>query len=1361
MNRGNGNGNVAGSRTRIAIALAVLVPVLAAGAAGGVAAESEDAGGACQLESSAECKGAQLTLKDLGEADLRGADLRAANLNGSWAHSASFAGADLRDADLRATTLVAANMRSASIDGANLADSNLEFAEVSDSQLEDAYLCRTRLPGGELSKRDCDRPGPQLAAPRNARISRAAADSAPAPAFSSGAASLGAKKAKKKRGATATAAQTKLKRAKKAVHVATIGPGSVVSDKGGLRCPGKCAAVYRKGSRVTLVASSEPFGRFTGWAGACEGSRNHCTLRVGHAKRVTANFAGSGSSSNPVTAAPPNDPSTSLINPLVCTFPPSQDTDGDGAPDCVEILGWDLAVTTPQQLSGSGNPVTRHVTSDPANPDTDGDGVNDGDEFRFNADPRKTDSDDDGLVDELELITLKSLPNHADTDGDSLPKGGGPRDPRLFDGNETTDLETSPRLADTDGDGLTDFTEVVDERTNPRIADLPVAALVAVPGLSNPRFDLDYTVQETSGTQKQSATSTQGTTSSEQSSGTSYSKTNMSQQAWTQGGSCTIGGPQVAGCTYSGSYTRTEGHATTRGSTTGQANTNSTTNAASQVIATSAQRQTTLAPYGCMQVPLRLTNSGPVAVSLGNLQVLALTPDRADSSSAQLLTTLLPINGQVDETNCPATAPDFGPVELPPGGSADVVFAQQVGSQELLDYMAEPTPINYELGAITMTGTNLDGSQVDFLGDIATKALDRTASVETTFPDGTIYNFEVATGTRFDANGNATGVTLGDALGPALSNLDPQYSPPTLTSGSKVSSLRNPETGEIVASGNGGDEGFWNLTGDGAGVGNPQANWQDVVLRPGNVVALEWIRDEDDDKLTDAFEAEVGTDPNNKDTDSDAATDAGNMHSSDYFEARVGWTVPFPRGNQPGYQSFPSPLACDADGDQSPDGPGTGNLQYGMCPTLTPNVTFGPESTRFTDPTLGDTNSDGILDGDEPLPAALQAIPIGGRMPELVREWGGEGEMGDAQPIGLAVDINQPVFDSNGQAAPQTSYVIARRPASHTDNIYAFEGNPRVGAPSRVLGDIDPPANFFPDPTVKAAATGIAVAPGSVGGPNANPPVAAGSPVVVNYYPKTMPNTGAQYSSAFTTFNSSTQDLAASGEQLSGAYPGPDCSNCFVAPVFGPGPETIGSGFLDVASQHSIVIGHGRNQDAAFNAGDIKAIPTRYFGAGDPDADLGARYGSKPPVPVAPTEGELTNPTGVAVDRANNKLYAADDIAPTGTTAGALTRFNLVSGAPEEFAYANDATLAGLRGLAVDPQGKYVYAASAQCETVYKFSPSLGILGAIGGADCLGGNPTDLFEQPSDVDVDPANGIWVTDAESKTMRFFFYPFGPD
>ena len=140
------------------------------------------------------------------------------------------------------------------------------------------------------------------------------------------------------------------------------------------------------------------------------------------------------------------------------------DFDGDGLSNDQETRGHTLSV----DRTGMGNFVDIDVSSDPNDPDTDGDMLTDGEEFNL-SDPRDPDTDDDRLNDFLEVRVYESNPRTADTDGDAMTMNG--FNDQLRDGAELED-GTSPTLADTDGDGKPDGDDV-----QPALADTPRVAV--------------------------------------------------------------------------------------------------------------------------------------------------------------------------------------------------------------------------------------------------------------------------------------------------------------------------------------------------------------------------------------------------------------------------------------------------------------------------------------------------------------------------------------------------------------------------------------------------------------------------------------------------------------------------------------------------------------------------------------------------------------------------------------------------------------------------------------------------------------------------------------------------------------------
>lgn len=159
------------------------------------------------------------------------------------------------------------------------------------------------------------------------------------------------------------------------------------------------------------------------------------------------------------------------------TDPANPDTDGDGIKDGVEA-GRASSIDMACGYMGDQDLNTR---TNPTNPDSDGDGISDGDEDKNRngrvdmgeTDASNPDSDFDGIPDGTEDVNKNGMvdtgetdPTKRDTDGDFIN-----------DGIEKTVTMTDPTKADTDGDtcvdGNEDFNQngMVDSgETNPNLA---------------------------------------------------------------------------------------------------------------------------------------------------------------------------------------------------------------------------------------------------------------------------------------------------------------------------------------------------------------------------------------------------------------------------------------------------------------------------------------------------------------------------------------------------------------------------------------------------------------------------------------------------------------------------------------------------------------------------------------------------------------------------------------------------------------------------------------------------------------------------------------------------------------------------
>jgi outer membrane protein OmpA-like peptidoglycan-associated protein len=161
----------------------------------------------------------------------------------------------------------------------------------------------------------------------------------------------------------------------------------------------------------------------------------------------------------PVDNDPDRDGLTNDEEKQLGTDPNNPDTDGDGLNDGDEVHLYHtdpLKYDTDGDGLSDGDEVLKYHT-DPLKYDTDGDGLSDGDEvLKYHTDPLKYDTDGDGLSDGDEVLKYHTDPLKYDTDGDGLS-----------DGDEVLKYHTDPLKYDTDGDGLSDGDEVLKYHTDP------------------------------------------------------------------------------------------------------------------------------------------------------------------------------------------------------------------------------------------------------------------------------------------------------------------------------------------------------------------------------------------------------------------------------------------------------------------------------------------------------------------------------------------------------------------------------------------------------------------------------------------------------------------------------------------------------------------------------------------------------------------------------------------------------------------------------------------------------------------------------------------------------------------------------
>jgi hypothetical protein len=748
-------------------------------------------------------------------------------------------------------------------------------------------------------------------------------------------------------------------------------------------------------------------------------------------------FQTSGSGGQAATGGGSLDPRAGLN--------PNLDNDGDGLTNGEELAGWDIVID--EQGYGTealGAFMTiRHVTSNPLRPDSDFDGLADGEEWSIGSDPRSDDTDGDSLDDEVEWNTWFTSTNSVDSDADSRgPDHDLAPNVSLFDGFELDDISTprtSPTLDDTDGDGRTDHEEFDHPVFHPLIAELPRVDM-EVTGDIDVRLDVEFA--EAVETEKayefsftQSETTTESTTDSTSDSTTLGWSVELSQTLEAEAGFSTTP-PTIEGSA-SSSTTLSVGHNGDVTSEVGYSFTEETAKTSEETSSTyrsDTNAFTETAASGSITLPLRLVNTGAFSFTLQNLgmTILSWTPDA---------TGLTPGSYEAVGT----LTPDIDGLTLAPGEATPVISleAAEVNADRVKTLMANPSGLILQPAYFDFVDEN--GLDFDF---ITQTAYTQTALIEIDYGGGEVETHMVATNVERDGF-DYKGIKIFDALEGVL-GLDYEVEPIQDENGDDVEgvnlegdtiTIRTLSEVEGVSYEDGDGLSFWSVVYDSDledsiwSTDGEFLHFNSIRLQGGDTVRLIYSEDADDDGLFAAQEAALGTSDNAE--DSDASADPLD-DLTDREEAIVGWElydlvdgVDVPTG----VWVYSDPRNPDTDFDGMGD---------------------GEEFDNHTDPTNPDTDGDGLLDGEDPYPrtkAARLYVVDGGNGADGLT-WDDALDLADALAEADARALTADTSDDVGQIFVASGVYLTNEGFTFPrGNVHVYGGfTPGDGA----LGDRDP-----------------------------------------------------------------------------------------------------------------------------------------------------------------------------------------------------------------------------------------------------------------------------------------------------------------
>ncbi|MCC6620410.1 MAG: hypothetical protein IT385_04100 [Deltaproteobacteria bacterium] len=703
---------------------------------------------------------------------------------------------------------------------------------------------------------------------------------------------------------------------------------------------------------------------------------------------------------------------------------PRGDSDGDGIPDKEELDGWTItvdpdgfAVLALGTQSYQELLEVRAVTSDPRYADTDGDGLSDGDERRAKCDPRRIDTDGDTLGDADELGRWGTSPSSVDTDGDA--RGGDPDKPRpplfeLFDAGELRLVKnpvdpdgpripgpgaTAPYLPDTDGDGNGDYGEVLGGTVRPNVAEIGILAIEPTPGAELDLY-LNVKLSET-----ETDTSTWGSSTVVEESGYIANRTatglsfETSQYAaayvdeTVRAGCCgTVVEASIEVGVKEEQTARTEMSLSIENRIGFAAETNHIMNEAR----TRDQNEEIEISGGTIRIPVDVVNTGPIPF---RLEGLVLGVSRYDRYAGKYV---------------PVVEIAGDDMSLGVGERRTVFLStSEVPTDAMYALMADPRSLvitGRRFSLLDQYGVDMDFQMAEVLANTAVITIDYGTHADRHFVaanadlSGGItigqalrdawVDFEAIPVDRDEAGGdeaylieiNGRGTELHAGPAPDLDERLPY--PEGKTPGPRL--IKRGWFAAVQRF----DEDYEDTT--------YYANLFDAPVFPGDRVTILYTEDLDRDGVPAVEEERLGSSDLLKHSDGTAAHPEGDG-LSDFWEARVGWTVEW-AGRAP-YLVLPSPADIDSDRDGLRDDEEAGGT----------GTDFGTGS----DPWMADTDEDGLSDKferDDTLYGLDPTAPVGQLpTPEITCEVtvGYEGDAWLGDPLCKVVAQSRDVSDDD------------------------------------------------------------------------------------------------------------------------------------------------------------------------------------------------------------------------------------------------------------------------------------------------------------------------------------------------------------
>ena len=272
---------------------------------------------------------------------------------------------------------------------------------------------------------------------------------------------------------------------------------------------------------------------------------------------------------------------------------------------------------------------------------------------------------------------------------------------------------------------------------------------------------------------------------------------------------------------------------------------------------------------------MKVRNAGIVSFRLEDLVITALQRDASDPSAFKTIATL-----QLSDR--------IGGISLGPNAETGILRAEvDIPANVALDLMANPESLFIEVGSFEILRSAPELRRDINFAFLAQETTAKTALVQIDYGNGAVIRHRVATNVDRE-EGRLAGITMKKVMDEILHiSYSTERQMIDGTPGATILTTMRDHPRDEDVSVDKQNHRFWAVVSpprsDGTAVFRDGTDFEEIVLRGGDVIFLTYIRDEDGDGLFAREEYVFGTSDRNPDSDGDGISDGD--------EVKQGWNV--------------------------------------------------------------------------------------------------------------------------------------------------------------------------------------------------------------------------------------------------------------------------------------------------------------------------------------------------------------------------------------------------------------------------------------------------------------------------------------